>query len=193
MTRNSILFFEGESFNDLISRGKEILNTEYENCSFLNSDFADGIFSSVKFIECTFINCNLALAKLINCQLNNVTFKGCKLLGINFNDCADSFFSVKFDGCLLDYSSFSGKKMAKTPFLRSSLKSVDFSGSDLTRSSFSNCDLMNTVFNKTILKEVDFLNAVNYTIDPEMNMIKGARFSLVGLTGLLNKYSIKVE
>jgi uncharacterized protein YjbI with pentapeptide repeats len=125
--------------------------------------------------------------------LKNVTFSGCKLLGVNFSDCSDSLFSVGFEGSLLDYCSFSKKKMVKTSFNNSSLKGADFSECDLTGSLFRNCDLENTVFNRTILKEVDFRTAINFSIDPENNNIRKARFSLSGLAGLLNRYDLIIE
>ena len=83
--------------------------------------------------------------------------------------------------------------MTKTSFVNSSMKNVDFSECDLTKSIFSNTDLMNATFYKTILKEVDFLTAANYSIDPEMNTIKKAKFSLHGVSGLLEKYDIQIE
>jgi fluoroquinolone resistance protein len=115
------------------------------------------------------------------------------LLGINFSDCNDSLFTVKFTGCILDYCSFAKKKLMKTTFINSSVKNVDFSECDLTKSVFSNTDLMNSVFNRTILKEVDFLTASNYIIDPELNNIRKAKFSLNGIAGLLYKYDISIE
>lgn len=187
------LIHEDKSFSNIKYSEKEKKKREFVNCSFMNCDFSNGVFPSNKFIDCVFTNCNMAMASLNNCQLNNVTFKDCKLLGVNFSECIDFLFFVKFDGCILDYCSFVRKKLLKTSFINSSMKSVDFSGCDLTKSIFLNTDLMNAVFDKTILKEVDFFTAFNYSIDPEMNTIKKAKFSLHGVTGLLNKYDIKIE
>ena len=100
---------------------------------------------------------------------------------------------IKFDGSILDYCSLAGKKKQKTSFINISMKNVDFTECDLTKSKFSNTDLMNSVFNRTILKEADFLTAINYNIDPEMNNIRKAKFSLYGITGLLIKYDIVIE
>jgi uncharacterized protein YjbI with pentapeptide repeats len=173
-----ILFHQGKLFKNITYSEKETLNREFEKCSFINCDFSNGVFSSSKFIDCVFSGCNLAMAKLGHCQLNNVTFKDCKLLGVNFSDCSDFLFSVKFDNCVLDYSS---------------MKNMDFTESDLTKSHFINTDLLYTVFFRTILKEVDFLTALNYNIDPDVNIIKKAKFSLNAISGLLNKYDIIIE
>jgi hypothetical protein len=52
---------------------------------------------------------------------------------------------------------------------------------------------MRTVFHQSIIEKVDFLNAFNYSIDPERNRIANAKFSLSGVTGLLDKYKIIIE
>ncbi len=187
------LVHEDESFNNIVYPGKETKDREFEKCSFTNCDFSNGIFASSKFINCVFTNCNLAMTKLRQCRLNHVVFKECKLLGVNFSECNDFLFSVRFDGCVLDYSSFLRKKMPNISFMNSSMKNVDFTECDLTRSVFSNTDLTNSVFNRTVLKEVNFLTASNYSIDPELNNIKKAKFSLYGLSGLLDKYDIEIE
>jgi len=114
-------------------------------------------------------------------------------MGINFTDCNDFLFAVKFDGCILDYASFVRKKMVKTSFTRSSLKNADFTESDLSGSVFPDSDLTDAIFYRTMLKESDFSAAMNFIIDPELNNIKKAKFSLQGVVGLLNKYDIKIE
>jgi fluoroquinolone resistance protein len=184
---------QDRSFSGLLWSGRQMKDEIYENCIFENCDFSDGVFSFCKFVECVFTNTNLSMAKFTGCLMNDIRFDNCKLLGINFSDCNDSLFSVKFIGSLIDYCSFAKKKMMKTVFQDSSVKNVDFSECDLTKSMFSNCDLLNSVFYKTILKEADLLTASNYTIDPEMNSIRRAKFSVGGVAGLLNKYEISIE
>jgi len=93
----------------------------------------------------------------------------------------------------MDYVSFVGKKMTKTNFLECSLKDANFSNADLSSSSFKNSNLEGCIFNKTQLKNVDFTTAFNFTLDPEINFIKKAKFSRDSLLGLLAKYDIVVE
>ena len=94
---------------------------------------------------------------------------------------------------MMDYSLFSDKKLIKTPFAKCSLRNADFSGSDLSKARFTECNLENTVFHHTNLKETDFQTAYNYTIDPEANTLRKAKFSLQGIPGLLAKYGIIIE
>jgi len=133
------------------------------------------------------------MVKLNHCQLNNIHFKECKLIGINFSACLDFLFEVRFENCVLDYASFARKKMGKTAFLNTSMKNVDLSESDLTKATFTHADLNGALFDRTILKEADLTTAINYSIDPEQNNIKKAKFSLHGVAGLLHKYDITIE
>jgi uncharacterized protein YjbI with pentapeptide repeats len=133
------------------------------------------------------------MTQLTGTSLKTVHFKDCKLLGIHFNLCADFLFSVSFQDCVLDYSSFANKKMPKTKFASCSMKEVSFIGTNLTNSSFENCNLDNAIFNDTQLAGVDFKTAYNYKIDPEYNPMRKAKFSTQGIVGLLDKYDIKIE
>ena len=80
--------------------------------------------------------------------------------------------------------------MSKTLFKDCALKDSDFSATDLTQAVFDNCDLQGAVFNKTVLKGADFTSSYSFMVDPELNQMKGAKFSLDGLPGLLTKYDI---
>jgi uncharacterized protein YjbI with pentapeptide repeats len=73
------------------------------------------------------------------------------------------------------------------------LKQVDFSEVELTESIFNSCDLMGAIFEKTNLVKVDLRKALHYSIDPENNKLKKAKFSYPGVIGLLEKYEIIIE
>jgi uncharacterized protein YjbI with pentapeptide repeats len=73
------------------------------------------------------------------------------------------------------------------------LHEVDFSECDLTSALLDNCDLLNATFDRTIIEKADFRTAYNYSIDPDNNRIKKARFSKSGIAGLLQKYDIQIS
>ena len=73
------------------------------------------------------------------------------------------------------------------------LNDVDFTESDLTDSRFYECDLLGATFDNTIIEKVDFRTSFNYSINPETNRIKKSKFSLSGISGLLDKYDIFIE
>ncbi|HJS01258.1 MAG TPA: pentapeptide repeat-containing protein [Flavobacterium sp.] len=182
-----------KTFDKVVFINKKVSNREFEDCVFKNCDFSNSDFSNNTFMDCEFINCNLSMTSLSGTSLKTVHFSNCKLLGIQFNSCADFMFAVSYNDCILDYASFSNKKMPKSIFRSCSMKEVSFIGSNLSNSVFDNCNLENAVFNDTQLKEVNFLTAYNYKIDPEFNPMRKAKFSMQGIPGLLDKYDIKIQ
>jgi len=84
-------------------------------------------------------------------------------------------------------------KLKNIRFHNCILKEIDFTETDLTGAKFENCDLHRSIFANSILEKADFRTAFNYTIDPELNRIKKAKFSLPGVLGLLARYNIEIE
>lgn len=68
-----------------------------------------------------------------------------------------------------------------------------FSEADLEESIFKECSLSMAVFNRTNLEKCDFRTAFGYSIDPETNRLKNARFSTSGISGVLDKYNLIIE
>jgi uncharacterized protein YjbI with pentapeptide repeats len=115
------------------------------------------------------------------------------MLGLRFDKCSEFGLSFSFDNCQLNHCSFYNTKIKKTHFRNSQLHEADFTGCDLTSAVFDNCDLNRAMFESTIIEKADFRSSFNYSIDPEMNRIKKAKFSIQGISGLLNKYDIEIE
>jgi len=110
-----------------------------------------------------------------------------------FNDYTESFLVFQFENCQLNLTSFFNLKIKDTIFKNCALQEADFSEIDLMESSFDDCDLSRAIFDNSILKKVDFRSAFNYSIDSDGNRIRGAKFSMSGVIGLLGKYKIEIE
>lgn len=190
--KKSPMEHNNKTFEKIIYKDRHLKGKEFNECIFIECDFSDSSFLSTKFLDCIFKDCNLSLMSLGGSTVNNAQFSGSKILGVNFSECIDFLFSVSFDNCILDYSSFQGKKMNKTIFNDSSLKGVNFTQTDLSTSAFNNCSLESAIFNQSNLSSVDLINAHNFSIDPELNRLNKAKFSLQSLPNLLEKYNIKV-
>ncbi len=186
-------YFKEQEYKGIDYSTEKFEKGEYENCAFINCNFTALDLSNINFIECTFENCNFSIARVINTGLREVSFKGCKLLGMRFEDCNDFLFFVNFADCQLKLASFFKKKLKNTSFKNCSLHEVDFSNCDLSSSLFQNCDLRGAVFDKTIVEKADFRTAFNYSIAPDNNKIKKAKFSRDGVLGLLDRYNIEIE
>lgn len=176
-----------------IDRIYSLAKGEYENCVFTNADLASSDLSEFKFIQCSFVGCNLSLARIDRTAFQDVTFKDCKMLGLRFDACSEFGLAFRFEGCQLNDCSFYKRKIKKTVFRRCQLRSVDFVEADLSGAVFDDCDLALAMFERTLLEKADLRTAYNYSIDPEANRIKKARFSTAGISGLLNKYDIEIE
>ncbi len=165
----------------------------YEKCRFIDCIFSNADLSNYNFLECEFENCDLNMILIKNTTFNDVNFKNSKLLGLNFYNCNQLFLSVNFENSKLDFTSFYNMNLKKTIFKNCNLHEVDFSETNLTKSIFNNCNLNRAIFSNTNLTGSDLRTSYNYSIDPEANRIKKAKFSLEGISGLLNMYDIVIE
>jgi uncharacterized protein YjbI with pentapeptide repeats len=182
-----------KTFNSKNFAEKKISGKEFDRCIFTNCDFSSSSINQTDFLDCLFDNCNFSMANLNHSGLKNCDFVNSKLVGVDFSVCNDFLFSVNFKNCQLDYSTFFQKKMKKTHFIECSLKEVDFSEVELAESIFNKCDLMGAIFENTNLVKADLRTALHYSINPEQNKLKKARFSYPGIIGLLEKYDIQVD
>ena len=184
--------------NDKAFKNKDFTTTplekgEYDNCHFVNCHFENSDLSTLSFIDCTFEDCNLTNAKLNGVSLHDVTFINCKLVGVLFNNCGGFTFSPRFEACLLNLSSFYQVNVSNVVFTKCSLQEADFSKANLTGCTLTNCDLQRAIFSDTNLEKADLRTAYNFSIDPERNRLKKAKFSLQNVAGLLVKYEVEIE
>lgn len=169
----------------------ERLEHSYESTEFRSCTFND--ITGIAFTDCLFSSCNLSNAQVGKAKAQDLNFRDCKLIGINFYQMLDFGFSLHFENCLLDYSSFDKKKMSKSTFKNCKLHGANFSKADLSKATLENCDLLDAIFSGTNLSGMDFTTNRNFIIDPEQNLIKKARFASHSLAGLLSKYEIIIE
>ncbi len=180
-------------FKDTFDRVASIANGEYEQCSFTSCDLGEADLSEAVFINCVFAGCNLSMAKLTRATFRDVSFIDCKMLGLKFGDCNEFGLSFRFERCVMDHCSFYRSKIKNTIFKDCRMHEVDLAECDMSCSVLDNCDLAGASFDATGLEKADLRNSINYSIDPDRNRIKKAKFSLHGAIGLLDKYDIEVE
>ena len=184
---------ENQVFEKLDCSEKILDIAEYDNCTFNGCNFLNSDLSHSVFLECTFKDCDLSMAQLKNTAIKDVAFKNCKLLGLDFSDCNQFLLQLSFEDCNLNLALFYQLKLKATKFKNCSLHEVDFTETELTSSTFDNCDFQRAIFGNTILEKSDLRTSYNYSIDPEINRIKKAKFSTTGIAGLLDRYDILIE
>jgi len=171
----------------------ELYKGEYEHCIFRQANFEYADLSGFRFNKCRSILCNLSLANLFGAIFSEVVFDECKLLGLRFDQCNQLALSVTFNSCLLHNAVFYKASLKKTQFTNSNLMEADFSECDLSGAVFADCDLSGAVFDGTNLEKADLRTSVNYSINPAVNRLKKAKFSLSGIPGLLDALDIEID
>ena len=170
------------------------------------TDLRENDLESVTLTGCTLIDTNASGAKLIDCIFEQSTLSSVKLdgsviqakfvtskiEGINFFTAKRSLLYLSFENCLIRYSSFAELKLKETKFTGCTLQDIDFSDADLTQADFSNSTFQNCVFRNTNLSKADFRGARGYSIDPRGNKVKGGRFDIPEVLGLLDAFEIEL-
>lgn len=187
------MLIEDGSFDRVDFTVKPLEKGEYDNCVFTGCTLSDSDLKDMIFVDCTFDACNLSMAQLSTTTIRDCAFKSCKMLGLHFADCNQFGLSASFEKCNLNLSSFYKTKFKKTLFANCALNEVDFTESDFSGSLFAECDFAKARFENTTIEKADLRTSFNYSIDPERNRIKKAKFSLMGITGLLDKYDIEID
>jgi uncharacterized protein YjbI with pentapeptide repeats len=170
-----------------------LAKAEYDKCTFEHCDFSQKNLRGWRFSKCTFFNCNFAMADVNHTGFREVSFRDCKILGLRFDRCDAFLFSVQFENCLLNLSSFYGRSMRQTKFINCSMQETDLREANLTQAQLLNCDLAGALFDRTILDKADLRSAHNYAIDPASNSMKKTYVSLTGLPGLLAQYDLNIS
>lgn len=166
---------------------------EYERCVFRDSTFHRANLSNAVLTECEFENCDLSMATTANTVIQECVFTGCKMLGLSLEQCNGLGLSFSMEDCDLSHASFHGIRLGSGRFTRIKFHETDFTECDLREAVFDDCDFSGAVFGRTNLEKADFRTSFSYSIDPENNKIKKARFSVPELRGLLDKYDIVIE
>jgi fluoroquinolone resistance protein len=187
------MYFEDQEFKNVNYTEQPFAAGEYEVCRFILCDFSGINFSGIHFTDCIFEGCNLSLVKMGGTGFNDTKFIDCKILGVHFEHCRQLPFSLNFERSVLNHSSFYGVKLKQVSFMQCTMQEVDLSNAELQGANFDGCDLLKAAFENTNLENADLRTAFNYSIDPEKNRLKKARFSSTGLAGLLNKYGIRID
>ena len=179
------LFFRSEK--------SEITLGQYEDCSFVEFDFSGENWANYKFIDCVFKDCNLSLIQVTNTSFQSVKFDGCKIMGVLFENSNPFSLELSFTNCNLNHASFYNLSLKNTLFQLCDLQEVDFTQADLTLCDFDGSNLQLALFEKTNLEKANFSTASYFQIDPSTNRVKKAKFSLVGLPGLLSQFDLVIK
>lgn len=173
-------------------KSKDLYKIYFDNCTFKNCDFSKSIIHTCKFTECTFIGCDLSLSILKSSTFNDVKFENSKLIGVSWSSCEEPF-NINFYSCNISQNLFHMLDLRCMRFENSIIKDSGFEECNLQQAIFDNCDLELTTFIKNNLKKADFETSKNYLINPNLNDIQDAIFSLPEALSFLSLLPIKIK
>lgn len=166
---------------------------EYENIKYDCENFTGKNFDNAVFTDCVFNDCKLSANSLVNTRFQGVSFKNCKIEGFNCSRLNRLCVDISFELCDIISSNFSDLKIKRIKFIKCRIKDTDFIYSELKKADFTGSDLAGSVFHNCDLREAVFEQAVNYNLDPSVNKISKAVFSLPEAVNLLAYLDIKIR
>ncbi len=177
---------------------ERIEGLEFDSCVFERCVLHGSTFAHCRFGSCRFIGCDLSNAKVPSTRFRDVEFRSTKLIGIDWTK-ADgmsdraAMASTTFTECVLDLSSFYGLNLRGTTMERCSAKEIDLTEADLRDAVCRGTDFAGARFHGTDLENADLSGALNYAIDPRVNKVKRARFTLPEAAALLRGLDVIIE
>jgi fluoroquinolone resistance protein len=159
--------FQDQIFESLDGKALVLSDRSFESCSFTDCNFSAAQFKNCKFIDCVFKNCDLSNIQVKGSTFRSVNFHGAKIVGVVWPQLSAAIH-LEFHACNLDYTNLSEANLQKS----------DFAGAR---------------FNKSNLEKTDFRGALNYSIRPDSNRLKKAKFSLPEATLLLYGLDIVLQ
>jgi uncharacterized protein YjbI with pentapeptide repeats len=186
-------YIDDQNFSQVNYSKLDIKGIQFEACQFNQCNFAGANLKECFFIGCTFTDCDLSSAKIQQASFQSIDFINCKLMGLDFSSINPFLLSFSAKNSQLNLCSFAHLKMTKTVFTNCQIEEADFWETNLSESKFINCNLNGSQFEQTNLTKADLSSAMNFSINPDSNQIKGAVFSKENLIGLLQKYQIKLN
>lgn len=174
--------------------GLQIISSDFFECTFTHCTFIETQLKKCRFVNCTFNSCDLSLGKLPESIFIETSFHESKIIGVNWaqagGPATDLGVPINFRKSTLNHCTFIGLKLQGIQIISCQAVNVDFREADLSNADFSGSDLSESLFIHTKLSGADFSQARNYMIDPGLNELKKAKFSLPEAMALLYNMDI---
>jgi uncharacterized protein YjbI with pentapeptide repeats len=184
-------------FDGVVQEGAKLASCEFDECRFVGCRLTESELRGCRFVDCAFEQCDLSLMHLPRSTLSACRFEDSKIIGVNWTEAAwpetRLWVPIGFERCVLNHSTFLGLNLSEVRIVRCTVHDVDFREADLTKADFTDSDLRGSHFVNTDLTGADLRSARSYRIDPRVNTLKGARFSLPEAVSLLEGLGIDLN
>jgi uncharacterized protein YjbI with pentapeptide repeats len=183
--------YDDETFINISLDEQTLSGVSFDYCTFNNCSFNKTIFKDCRFTECIFESCNLSLVNIKTSIFNDIKLLNSKAIGINWSSIGLPF-EIKFENTDISMSSFYSLDLRRIQIINSKVNDVDFTRTNLEKANFKKSDLLGSSFSDTNLKNADLSQALNYTINPNRNILKGTKVSLPEASSFLTYFDLKI-
>lgn len=184
--------FTDQVFENLNLRSQTIVDCSFDACIFKQGSFSGATLKNCRFVDCVFEHCDMSNVQFTSSILRSVKFQTSKLVGINWTAASEVMHLGWYDS-ILNYGNFSSLDLRKCVMFQCSALEADFIQTNFTEANLCGTDFALARFASTILIKADLRQARNYSIRPDSNKIKNAKFSLPEATLLLYGLDIVLE
>jgi fluoroquinolone resistance protein len=185
--------FNGQILQSLDLQKTPIVGKEFLACRIEHCDFTEADLSRCVFEDCRFISCNFSNPVVARSRFAGSTFEECKFVGVNFRHCDQLVFDVEFEACRLQSCNFSELKMKEAKFRACKIDACFFEDSYLVGAIFDDSIFDGTLFHACDLTRASFRSARGYAIDPRVNKVEKAVFSVPDVLALVECFGVRIE
>ncbi len=185
--------YSSREFRNVDWSGSDLARIEFDGCSFFRCNFSETVLDGALFDACRFEECNLSNPIIKAARFIDAAFDKCKLMGVNFFSCDQSLMDAEFLGCAMTACNFSGLSMKKSVFRLCTIKDSSFQDAFLQDADFSESIFSDTLFHNCDLQKASFYKARGYAIDPRVNKIQKAIFSVPDVLALVENFGIIIR
>jgi fluoroquinolone resistance protein len=171
-------FHEGVSITNLDLLEEQIDNVELLGCTMSDCQLGGTTLDRCSFEDVTFERCDWNIVKLGGSSFRGVRFLDCKLTGIDWSRAHDLTFDVTFIGCVLDFSSFVGMRLADLKSAGGKGHDVVFADCNLRGASLADMDLAGTTFTGNDMRGTDLSTCANVVLEPNTNRLHATKLPL---------------
>ncbi len=164
---------------------------DFTSCSFKGVRLPQSRWREARLEDCRFDDCDLSRMAPDGLGARGVLFAACKVMGVDWSNLG-TYPSLSFERCDLRYASFVSMKLRKIAFAGCNLQEAQFVETELAEASFADCRLTGTRFERCDLRKASFAGAIDLTLNPAGNQVRGARIPVDAAIRLAESFGLLV-
>lgn len=185
----------GQVLSGALEPGTQIDDVDLEECRIEAAVLELTAWRRCTLNACILVGVNLSRASLVDVRISDCTMRDSKAQAVNWSGVRSGALASRtlmFDGCRLDYGSFTEVDIRGMRFVRCSLVDADFGGADAREVEFVDCDLSGARFAGADLRGGLVVGATGLSLDVRDTRTVALRVDPSGALGLVQALGVQV-